>query len=434
MKKEKLEWGIEQDMREKTIAALIGVCLIGGCTYSGAVDQSFYQAVPRNDLDGGKIPLRAAVVRGSTLQQLTFYASSNGYSVEIPLGDPLARALESELGTIFVKSGTVDDAKAGGYDLYVYPDIKWIETYRNRTTGDLQYLVNLQATVKDVDRQFTVGIFETEKQASYSPPAEAVGAQIVTGASLYLLAPLTVPLTTQAVGAEAKEVIGATITDLVKEIGDEIVQDGTVRDYAALRGTDGQTKVATSAAAHVRPKSKYDDLLDGVVTIRTAEAIGSGFFVSSDGFIVTNKHVVGNEKTVAVKTRDGSVSLGKVVARNALKDLALVRVEGERFTHLKLSRGEHAGIGNDVIAIGAPKGLDWSVSRGIISAVRSDPAARYIQTDAAVNAGNSGGPLIDLESGEVVGVNTFGLRRTEGLHFAVASEEVLKTFAVYLRP
>ena len=70
---------------------------------------------------------------------------------------------------------------------------------------------------------------------------------------------------------------------------------------------------------------------------------------------------------------------------------------------------------------------------GIISAVRSDPAARYIQTDTAINAGNSGGPLIDLESGYVVGVNTFAIRSTEGLHFAVASQEVLQTFAAHLR-
>jgi S1-C subfamily serine protease len=130
--------------------------------------------------------------------------------------------------------------------------------------------------------------------------------------------------------------------------------------------------------------------------------------------------------------RNGSVALGEVVARNALKDLALVRVKGERFTHLRLSNGSHAGIGNDVIAIGTPQGLDWSVSRGIISALRLDPAARYIQTDAAINPGNSGGPLIELASGHVVGINTFGVRRSEGLHFAVASEEVLQTFAAYL--
>jgi S1-C subfamily serine protease len=433
-------------MRSKQIVALIGlVWLITACTYSGNIDRSFHQAAPRNSAEGGKIPLGAAVVRGPELDKLTFQASSNGYSVAIPLGDPLAQAIETELASIFERSGTVADAKNGGYDLYVFPDIQWIKTGHNHATGDMRFRVRLKARVRDVERQFTVDTFTKETTTDYSPPAGAVGAQIITGASLFLLAPLTVPLTTQAVGSEAKERIGTTISELVKAFGNAIVEEGIVRDYAALRQGQGPTIVAkagvtatTPAAAAAapspaRPRSKYDDLLDGVVTISTADAVGSGFFISGDGFIVTNKHVIGNEKTVSVRMRNGSVSLGDVVARNALKDLALVRLKGERFTHLKLSNGEHAGIGNDVIAIGTPKGLDWSVSRGIISAVRSDPAARYIQTDTAINAGNSGGPLIDLASGYVVGVNTFGIRSTEGLHFAVASEEVLQTFAAHLR-
>jgi S1-C subfamily serine protease len=418
-------------MRKNNVIALIGVlCLLGACTYSGNVDPSFYQAAPRNDLDGGKIPLTAAVVRGPQLQKLSFKASANGYAVDIPLGEPLARAIELELGTIFSKSGTVEDAKAGGYDLYVYPEIKWIETYRNQMNGQLEYLVRFRAALRDVDRQFTLQMFETKTKANYSPPAEAVGAQILTGASLYLLSPLTVPLTTQAVGSEAKEVVGATIADVVKELGNAIVQEGIARDYAALRQNKGRTMLAAAPSA-AQPKSKYDELLDAVVTIATATASGSGFFISGDGLIVTNKHVVGNEKAVAVKMRNGSVSLGQIVATNAVKDLALIRVNGEGFPHLKLSRGEHAGIGNDVIAIGTPKGLGWSVARGIISAVREEPDAHYIQTDTAINQGNSGGPLIDLSSGYVVGVNTLGFRKdvAEGLNFAVSSQDVLTTFA-----
>jgi len=102
----------------------------------------------------------------------------------------------------------------------------------------------------------------------------------------------------------------------------------------------------------------------------------------------------------------------------------------------RLSGGEHAGIGNDVIAIGTPVGLDWSVSRGIVSAVRIDGSRRLIQTDAAVNQGNSGGPLIELASGYVVGVNTIVIRKdiAEGLNFAVSSQDVRITFAKYLEP
>ena len=162
----------------------------------------------------------------------------------------------------------------------------------------------------------------------------------------------------------------------------------------------------------------------------------SGFFVSSDGLIVTNRHVVGDENTVAVRTRDGGVGLGHVISRSTLKDLALIRMPGSHFTHLRLSNGAQAGIGNDVIAIGTPEGLAWSVSRGIISAVRDVGRVHLVQTDTAINHGNSGGPLIDLTSGMVVGVNALGFRRdlAEGLNFAVSSEDVLATFRAYLKP
>ncbi len=262
-------------MRTKSVVALVGlICLIGGCTYSGNIDKSFYQPSSRDDLQGGKIPLSAAVVLDEGLRKVNFRATANGYSVDIPLGEPLAQAIEQELGTIFRRSGIVGAPKAGEYDLYVYPKVGWIETYRNQLNGDLQYLVKLKATVKDIDRQFTVFVFETKKRANYSPPAEAKGAQILTGASLYILAPLTVPLTTQAVGSEAKDVIGATIIDLVKEFGEALVEDGSVRDYAALRHTDAApgASAAAPAAPSPRAKSMHDDLLDGVVTIRTADS------------------------------------------------------------------------------------------------------------------------------------------------------------------
>ncbi len=84
----------------------------------------------------------------------------------------------------------------------------------------------------------------------------------------------------------------------------------------------------------------------------------------------------------------------------------------------------------EVLAIGSPKGLSWSVSKGIISAVRQYGDIQVVQTDAPINSGNSGGPLIDLETGMVVGINTFGFRKdlAEGLNFAVAADEIRETF------
>ena len=433
-------------MRQLKVVLLIGLtCLAGGCTYSGKLDNSFYKPSTRHDSDTDKIPLSIAVVNGPDLKEATFAASAGGHGVEIPLGNSVTQAMQAELAGIFVRTGVVDDARDNAYDLYAYPQIEWIETYKNWGNGHLRYTVKFKATVRSERHKYTVSKFAAERKVAYAPPGEAVGAQILMGASLGLLAPVTVPVTTQAVGAKAKDLIGETISEFVREFGDALVEGGRARDYATLieRGVDpaapsagASTRAATSPAPrpYKHAKSKYDDLLNGVVTIRTADATGSGFLVSGDGLIVTNRHVVRNEKTVSIRTRDGGISLGNVIARNAVKDLALVRINGDHFTFLRLSSGEHAGIGNDVIAIGTPEGLDWSVSRGIISAVRTVRSRRLIQTDAAINHGNSGGPLIDLSSGLVVGVNTLGARKdiAEGLNFAVSSEDVLMTFAEYL--
>jgi hypothetical protein len=185
-----------------TLIALAG--LIGGCTYNGKLDQSFHTPTPRQSLEGGRVPLSIAVVHGAALQRSYFVAAANGYAVNIPLGEPLAAALQAELAGIFAKSGIVEDAGKADYDLYVYPEVKWIEVYRDRTIGHLRYKAWFGATIRSGRYKYAVSDFETTRTVDYTPPGEAVGAQVLTGASLFLLAPLTVPLTTQAVGGRAK--------------------------------------------------------------------------------------------------------------------------------------------------------------------------------------------------------------------------------------
>lgn len=177
--------------------------------------------------------------------------------------------------------------------------------------------------------------------------------------------------------------------------------------------------------------SEYDDFLNSVVIVKTRDGFGSGFFVSSDGYILTNHHVVGRKTSVTIEMRSGEVSQGIVVKRNAKHDLALIKLNGKNFSWLKFAQGQDLKVGNNVLAIGTPMGLSWSVSKGIVSAVREN-GVRVIQTDAAINAGNSGGPLIDLASGKVIGINTFGIRKDlgEGLNFAVSSEDAIRDFPI----
>ncbi|MBL0406341.1 Do family serine endopeptidase [Microvirga aerilata] len=138
------------------------------------------------------------------------------------------------------------------------------------------------------------------------------------------------------------------------------------------------------------------------------QSLGSGFFISADGYVVTNNHVVDNASEVQVTMDDGKTLDAKVVGTDPKTDLALLKVEGSDFPYVRMA-GQKARIGDWVVAIGNPFGLGGTVTAGIVSAQHRDigagPYDDFIQIDASVNRGNSGGPTFNL-SGEVVGVNT----------------------------
>ncbi|MGC2083182.1 MAG: Do family serine endopeptidase [Bradyrhizobium sp.] len=137
--------------------------------------------------------------------------------------------------------------------------------------------------------------------------------------------------------------------------------------------------------------------------------VGSGFFISADGYAVTNNHVVDHAKTVQVTTDDGKTYTAKVIGTDPKTDLALIKVEGgSDFTFVNLET-QRPRIGDWVVAVGNPYGLGGTVTAGIISAegrdIGSGPYDNYLQIDAPINKGNSGGPTFDT-NGNVVGVNT----------------------------
>lgn len=141
---------------------------------------------------------------------------------------------------------------------------------------------------------------------------------------------------------------------------------------------------------------------------RFGQSLGSGFFISADGYVVTNNHVVDKGSEVEITMDDGRTLDAKVVGTDSKTDLALLKVEGNDFPYVRLA-GQKARIGDWVMAIGNPFGLGGTVTAGIVSAQHRDigagPYDDFIQIDASVNKGNSGGPTFNL-SGEVVGVNT----------------------------
>jgi serine protease Do len=161
---------------------------------------------------------------------------------------------------------------------------------------------------------------------------------------------------------------------------------------------------------------------------------GSGFFISRDGFAVTNNHVVHNAEKVQVTTDDGKSYAAKVIGTDLRTDLALIKVEGDNFPFVKLAENSPR-VGDWVLAVGNPFGLGGTVTAGIVSArgrdIGAGPYDDFIQIDAPVNKGNSGGPTFDVD-GNVIGVNTAIFSPSGGsvgIAFAIPTDTVKSVVA-----
>lgn len=173
--------------------------------------------------------------------------------------------------------------------------------------------------------------------------------------------------------------------------------------------------------------------IPSIVQILTPTGKGSGFLLDSSGLIVTNEHVVGAAFAVKVRLYDDTLLTGRVLKRDAAADAALVKLEGNisDITGLPICHTDAVRVGQSVVAIGNPLSLSNTVTQGIVSGVRRNAARSLIQTDTAVNPGNSGGPLLNRE-GAVIGIVTEKIVSdgVEGLGFALPIGEVLQRLNV----
>jgi serine protease Do len=196
------------------------------------------------------------------------------------------------------------------------------------------------------------------------------------------------------------------------------------------------------AAARANPDNGYDAvgalirrLLSGAAgnpggEERGSAALGSGFVIRADGLIVTNRHVILGARVVRVRLPDSRELPAKILGADAVTDIALLKVDAGNLPPLRLGNSGAVAVGDPVIAIGNPFGLGQSVSAGIISArartLEDDPYIDFLQTDAAINHGNSGGPLLTMD-GTVVGVTSAIFSPSGGsvgLGFAIPAETV----------
>ncbi|SBV92660.1 putative periplasmic serine endoprotease DegP-like [uncultured delta proteobacterium] len=161
---------------------------------------------------------------------------------------------------------------------------------------------------------------------------------------------------------------------------------------------------------------------------RKQKSLGSGFVISSDGYVVTNHHVVDGADSIAVSFGDAGdkekTYKATLIGSDKLTDLAILKIDATGLPFLKFGDSDALEVGEWVMAIGNPFGLDHTVTAGIISAkgrsIRANPFDSFLQTDASINPGNSGGPLLNME-GEVVGINAAIIANGQGIGFAIPS-------------
>jgi serine protease Do len=188
----------------------------------------------------------------------------------------------------------------------------------------------------------------------------------------------------------------------------------------------------TSSGQILRPMPlTLEDLLRGTQRAQLARStsLGSGVIVSKEGHILTNHHVIANMTDIRVQLTDGRNAAARLVGSDPSSDIAVLRIDEKNIAPLPLGDSDEVRVGQQIIAVGNPYGLEESVSRGIVSAkgrrARSDSGVEFIQHDAAVNQGNSGGPLLNIR-GEIVGINSaiFSVNPEgawQGISFAIPS-------------
>ena len=422
--------------------AVVILCLLAaGCNYHGRLKRGIYKTPDFDD----KIEARVMVVADKYLQHSFTFKDRNLTPINsyvIRVDDGAAVAAADALGTLFSEVDVdlykyrhnydyiaeldylVDEETDSFYRPEVEDGFLWLRKY---IVPKFHTYVIL--TLRDPHTRQPVIQLHNDELSYLSFNNTAIGLYWANKVTFSLLFPVLAPAYTSAAGGSIRKTLEEDLRSCLRNIMKDLEENRVLF-------TPGQS------AGHPRNDGRYRKLLEKTLYVETPSGHGSGFFISPDGYFITNAHVVGNYRDVRYylyedlpidpQRAEPPFRYARVVKVNHARDLALLKAEG-KFPYFKLdSDRSHYKTGATVWALGNPKTEQFTVTEGIISALKNKNGLDVIQTDAAISQGNSGGPLVLRETGEVIGVNQSGIKPelAENISFSITAFEVKRTLGI----
>ena len=394
--------------------ALAAAALLSGCSWTGEISRDFYvpDTRPANEKQNAVVGLMA-----QKAPKQVRYGQSVDYRLSIK---NYIYALQSELQQHFKEVRLIKNAKECPQCNLFAASLAGVSINQNEES----YKAYLQCDFYLPNGRMLTRVGSVS-EGDASPSASLSRKTTINGMMLGAIAASTI----SDYGEMITEVSENAISEVVSDVGAKIRVDPFLRATPVIvAGVPSDSMTVSARSKPVQQSrlahSKYQKYINATLVIVTPGGHGSAFAINQNGTLLTNAHVVDDWGIVKVLYADGTAVDGIVKRVDKNRDLAIVKINKPTLEYLKLGSERDFAIGDKVIAVGAPKEFQNTVTAGIVSQSRIHNQTRYIQTDADINPGNSGGALICERTGTVVGVNTWGRRGTTGLNFAVAVVEV----------
>ena len=305
--------------------ALLVLSTITSCAYHGNIEESLYTATLHTPQ---KIPLKVHISTNNQHISDIKTAGGLGETYEISIESGLYKSTYALLSDLFETTYKANSEESPNADYEVEILFSITPVIIDNWTGHHLYESTLGLVFYDKQAGVETARFMDKQSVDIYPTATGTALSAVTGASLFLLAPVTIPAAVQAEGKHGKEVLERSLKKSFNALATDIKRNKERLLYSKVKGGNQPNAQRQPDAKKVSIPSLYDSILKSVVVINAGNSIGSGFFITNDGYIITNSHVVGNAGKVSVVLKDKSVLIGSVLARDTSRDLALIKVAG----------------------------------------------------------------------------------------------------------